>query len=410
MKNELHVVGVGPGSPELLTAEASAIIKNADCIVAAPRNAALAAGHDNVLLLGSFAETFERMNVELKKGSVAVLVSGDPGIYSLLPLIKKRFRAASLKVIPGIGSLQYLCCWESEGWEGAAILSGHGHPLSPARLLITADRNEKTIIFCGGDKSPKWVCETLQDNDMENLEVVVGERLSYPDQRVSRGTPGQLAGMDFDPLSVVLMRNCSPWTPPPGRLKDEAFIRSGVPMTKSEARSVILDKLDLTNGAVIWDIGAGTGSISVSAALMCPDGEVYAVDSDPLAVALAMENRKKFHCFNMKIQQGRCTEVINRLPRPTHIFIGGSGGELRDILAYAVSLGGGIRVVVSAVSLRTLGEAAHVMEGEGFSQFEAVQLAVSRSKVLGSSRIMAAQNPVTLCSASTRLREDEIKG
>lgn len=408
MRNELYVVGVGPGSPELLTAEASKIIKNADCIVAAPRNAELAAGHGNILLLNDFAETFEKMREELKKGSVAVLVSGDPGIYSLLPLIKRKFPSAILRTVSGIGALQYLFCELAESWEGAAILSGHGRRLSTVRLLTAADRNEKTVIFCDGDKSPKWVCETLLENDIENIEVVVGERLSYQDQRISRGTPGLLANIDFDPLSVVLLRNSSPWTPPLGRLKDEDFIRTGVPMTKSEARSVILDKLDLTSGAVMWDIGAGTGSISVSAALICPDGEVHAVDSDSSAVTLAAENRKKFHCFNIEVHQGRGSEMIQKLPRPTHVFIGGSGGELRDILTYVASLGSGIRVVVSAVLLRTLGEAVEIMEGEAFSQFDAVQLVVSRSKSLGNSRIMAAQNPVTLCSAYTRQREDEI--
>lgn len=410
MKNELYVVGVGPGSPGLLTAEAAKIIKEADCVAAAPRNAVLAAGHGNILPLGDFAVAFEKMRLELEKGSVAVLVSGDPGMYSLLPLIKKKFPDARLRVVPGISAMQYLCCEAGESHERAAVLSGHGRPVSEACLLAAADRNEKTIFFCGGDKSPQWVCETLAENDMEHIEVTVGERLSYPGQRVSCGTPRQLSGLGFDPLSVVLIRNSAPWTPPPGRPRDEDFIRSGVPMTKSEVRSVILDKLELTPGAVLWDIGAGTGSVSVSSALMCPDCEIYAVDGDARAVALAEENRRKFHCFNMRVIHGRGTDVIGQLPAPTHIFIGGSDGELRELLARAAGFGSGVRVVVSAVSLRTLGEACKAMEGEDFSRFEAVQLAVSRSKALGNSRIMAAQNPVTICSAWTRHREDEVTG
>lgn len=409
MRNELYVVGVGPGSPQLLTAEAAKIIREADCVAAAPRNAVLAEGHGNILPLGDFAAAFERMRRELEKGSVAVLVSGDPGMYSLLPLIKKKFPAARLRVIPGISALQYLCCEAGESHERAAVLSGHGRPVSAARLLTTADRNEKTIFFCDNEKSPRWVCETLAKNETGNIEVTVGERLSYPDQRVSVGTPGQLSGRDFDPLSVVLIRNRAPWTPPLGRLGDDDFIRSGVPMTKSEVRSVILDKLELTRGAVLWDIGAGTGSVSVAAALMCPECEIYAVDSDSRAAALAQENRKKFHCFNMSVLHGSGLDVISWLPAPTHVFIGGSGGELRAILARVAAIAG-VRVVVSAVSLRTLGEACAAMEGEDFSVFEAVQLAVSRSKVLGDSRIMAAQNPVTICSAWTRRRGDEVAG
>lgn len=408
MRNELYVVGVGPGSPSFLTAEAAKIIKEADCVAAAPRNAALAEGHRNILPLGDFAAAFEKIRLELEKGSVAVLVSGDPGIYSLLPLIKKKFPAARLRVIPGVSAMQYLCCEAGESHERAAILSGHGRPVSAACLLTAADRNEKTIFFCGSDKSPRWVCETLAANDIENIEVTVGERLSYPDQRVSRGTPGQLSGRQFDPLSVVLIRNSAPWTPPLGRLGDDDFIRSGVPMTKSEVRSVILDKLELTRGAALWDIGAGTGSVSVSAALMCPDCEIYAVDSDARAAALTEGNRKKFHCFNMRVLHGRGSEVISGLPVPTHVFIGGSGGELRDILTRVAGLGRRVRVVVSAVSLRTLGEACAVMDGDGFSQFEAVQLAVSRSKALGESRIMAAQNPVMICSAWTKRRGDDV--
>lgn len=410
MRNELYVVGVGPGSPGFLTAEAAKIIEEAGCVASAPRNAVLAEGHGNILPLGDFAAAFERIRLELEKGSVAVLVSGDPGMYSLLPLIKKKFPAARLRVVPGISAMQYLCCEAGESHENAVILSGHGRPLSAACLLTAADRNEKTIFFCGGDKSPQWVCETLAANEMENIEVTVGERLSYPDQRISCGTPRQLSGRGFDPLSVVLIRNRAPWTPPLGRPRDEDFIRSIVPMTKSEVRSVILDKLELTRGAVLWDIGAGTGSVAVSAALICPDCEIYAVDSDARAAALAEENRKKFHCFNMSVLHGRGSEIISRLPAPTHIFIGGSGGELRGLLTRAAGFGGRVRVVVSAVSLRTLREACEVMEGEGFSEFEAVQLSVSRSKALGNSRIMAAQNPVTVCSAWTKHREDEVTG
>ena len=401
MKNDLYVVGSGPGAPDLLTALAAKIIGEAGCVVAAPRNSALADGHGNILPLKDFAVTFEKIEEELKRGSVAVLVSGDPGMFSLLPLIKKKFDGANLKVIPGISSLQSLCCATAESWEGAAVLSGHGRAVSAARLLMTADRNYRTFFFCGGGNSPKWVCKTLAENGLDSLEVAVGERLSYPDQRISVGSPSSLSRRKFDPLSIALILNRGPWTPPFGRLKDEDFVRTDVPMTKSEVRSIILDKLELTPDAVVWDLGAGTGSIAVSAALMCPEGEVYAVDSEPRAVELEHENRKKFHCFNLSVLQGRCPAAMKKLPKPTHVFVGGSGGELREILLCAAALGKGIRVVVPAVSIQSMCVASEVMREAGFSALDVTQLSVNKSKAVGNSKIMAAQNPVTVFSALT---------
>lgn len=412
MKNELYVVGIGPGAASQLTAEASAVIAAADCIVAAPRHSSLAAGHANLLTLRDFAETFEKMEAELEKGSVAVLVSGDPGMYSLLPLIRKKFTSAKLKVIPGIGALQSLCAETGESWNDAVILSGHGRRLSEARLLVVADRNNKTILFCGGDKTPGWACKTLAENGVggAEVEVIVGERLSYPDQRISRGKAALLARRSFDPLSLVMILNSEPWQPPfNNRPRDEDFIRSGVPMTKSDVRSAILDRLELTPTAIFWDIGAGTGSIAVSVALLCPEGEVYAVDSNPQAIGLEKENRKKYHCFNMKIHQGRCPEALTALPRPTHVFVGGSGGELREILRVVASLGGGIRVVVSAVSLQSICAAAEVLERANFSSPEVTHLAVSKSKAAGNCTIMASQNPVTIFSAWTNNTEGGVK-
>lgn len=405
MKNDLYIVGIGPGSADQLTAKAAAVIRTADCIVAAPRNANLADGHANVIILKDFAETFEKMEQEMKKGSVAVLVSGDPGMYSLLPLIKKKFTAARLKVVSGVGALQSLCCEIGESWDDAVILSGHGRPLSEAKLLSAADRNGKTIFFCGGEKSARWVCKTLSAGGLNELSVTVGERLSYPDQRISGGSPSSLARRSFDSLSIVLIRNYEPWRPPFNRLKDEDFIRGDVPMTKSEVRSVILDKLELTEESLLWDIGAGTGSVAVSAALLCGEGEVHAIECAPEAVELEKENKRKFHCHNLKIHQGRCPAAMKSLPRPTHVFVGGSGGELREILRRVSSYGRRVRVVVSAVSLQTICAAAEELESAAFSSLEVTQLAISKSKAVGNSKIMASQNPITIFSAWTNEKE-----
>ncbi len=404
-ERELWVVGVGPGAADQLTPAASAVLARADCVVAAARHAGLAGAHPNIVLLKGIPETLVRVERELERGSVAVLVSGDPGIYSLLPVLKRRWPGRNVRVVPGIGALQSLCAAAGEAWDDAAILSGHGRPLTAARFLTVVERQRLTVLFCGGDRTPRWACEALAGavgGLGTRVEVVVGERLSYPDERVTRGAPADLAGRDFDPLSLLLVRNAAPWTPPFGRPRDADFERGGVPMTREEVRSVVLDRLELGPESVLWDIGAGTGSVSVAAALACPDGEVCSVECGPEAVALLERNREKFRLHNMTIRPGRALAVLESLPGPTHVFVGGSGGELFALLARLPLLPcrGDVRVVVSAVTLRTLSEAVTALSGPGYRELEAVQVAVSASRPLGGSLLlMEARNPVTLLCA-----------
>ncbi|NLL35893.1 MAG: precorrin-6y C5,15-methyltransferase (decarboxylating) subunit CbiE [Fretibacterium sp.] len=405
MEHELYVVGVGPGAASLLTVQASELLRRVDCVVAAPRHSPLVDWHPNRLTLEGFSQTLDRVEKELERGSVAILVSGDPGLFSLLPWLTRNRSHLSPRVLPGVSSLQSLCAAVGETWESAAILSGHGRPLSEATLLNSSETRRLSVVFCGADRTPQWVCETLAGR-VDRVEVVVGERLSYPDERVRRGSPREMSGLSFDPLALVLVRNLSPWTPPFGRIRDADFERSSVPMTREEVRSVILDRLELCPGSVLWDIGAGTGSVSVSAALACPECEVHAVEFLPEALELTERNRLKFRRHNMTVHEGRALALLDSLPPPTHVFIGGSGGELRELLERIPGLMGlqtGVRVMVSAVTLETLGDAVALLSGPLYDGFDAVQLCVSSSKTLGQSHALMGRNPVTLLSAQSRL-------
>lgn len=370
-------------------------------MVAAPRHRALAGGHPNVVALGKFEETFAAVDAALDRNSVAVLVSGDAGVFSLLPLLKKRFPGDDLEVIPGVSSLQSLCAAARETWIDAVVLSGHGRDLGEAKVLDAADQNRKTIFFCGPQWNPRRLCRLLADWDMDHLRLTVGERLSYGDQRLSRGSPAELAAREYDDLSLVLIENPSPWSAPQARPRDDDFLRADVPMTRETVRSAILDELRLRRDSTFWDLGAGTGSVTVAAALFCADGRVCAVEKNPAAAALIARNVRKFHRHNVALYEGDNAAVLPSLPRPTHVFVGGSGPELPELLRAVAALGEGIRVVVSAVAFKTYAAAAENLAGAGFHDFDAVQVAVGRAKKIGGTLIMAAQNPVTIFSAFT---------
>lgn len=406
MRHELFVIGVGPGSPGQLTQDAKDAIAAVPFAAAAKRHLPLAVGCAEVIEMKNFDETFAQIDAALDRGPAAVLVSGDTGIYSLLPLIVKRFPGENLRVIPGISSLQSLCAAARTTWADAAILSGHGRTLSEAKLLDSADQNRRTIFFCGPQWNPGRVCRLLAESGISSLKITIGERLSYPDQKITAGTPSELAGKSFDDLSLVLIENSCPWTKPAARPGDDEFIRTNVPMTRETVRSAVLDLLRLRKDSVLWDLGAGTGSISVAASLICEDGQVCAVEKNPEAVSLIRQNAWKFHRHNLSVFCGDNLALLPSLPRPTHVFIGGSGTELPALLKSSASLGAGIRVVVSAVSFKTYSAAAEALSGSEFTDFDALQVSIGRAKKIGSTFILAAQNPVTIFTAVTAQQKE----
>ena len=407
MRHNIFVVGVGPGSPEQMTLAARDAVRNADFVVVAPRHRSLAENCGHIIELGKFEETFIEINSALNSGSVAVLVSGDTGVFSLLPLLRKRFPNDEIRVIPGISSLQYLSAACDQTWIDAAVLSGHGRTLTSAQLLDTVDQNAKTFFFCGPDWKPERVCQTLANAGMCDVRLTVGERLSYADGRLTSGSPQELAKKRFDSLALVFAENPHPWLAPCARLRDDDFVRSDVPMTREVVRSAILDELRLKRDSVVWDLGAGTGSVTVAAALECPRGAVFAVEKNHEAVGLIHANCVKFHRYNVTVHEGSNLAMLPVLSRPTHIFIGGSGSELPELLKQIAALGGGIRVVVSAVAPKTYSVAYEHLSSAGFTGLDAVQVAVSRLKTVGSTAIIAAQNPVTIFSAVTAQKEGE---
>ena len=397
--NKLFVCGAGTGDPAQVTPEVSAAIAGARAVACAPRHLHLVREHGNIIEMTDFKECFAKLRKELALGDAAVVVSGDTGLYSLLPLIQKNFPGHEIAALPGISSLQALCAKACETWQDAVILSGHGRQIEAERILEAVEHNRSVVFFCDASHDPAWLCRLLSEGGFSDTEVFVGERLGAEEEVFSRGCASFLAESLFDPLSIVLVINEDFTKKTPPLPHDEDFIRGAAPMTREEVRAVIIEKMRLSPESVVWDIGAGTGSVSIAAAQLCR--KVCAVEANSEAAELIRQNAQKFRLHNVTVTESTALAALSSLPRPDVVFIGGSGSELAAILEQIAALGGGIRVVVSAVALKTVAACTELLSASAFENFDGAQVAVSRIKTVGNTKIWSAQNPVVIFTAET---------
>ena len=395
---KVYLIGVGMGNPGTMTAEALEAVRACPVLVGAPRLLeSWAQDHDCVPLIAG-ADIAEYIGKQ-QEGPIGVLLSGDTGFYSGAKRLWALLEDHEVVTLPGISSLSYFCAKLHTDWQDVKIVSAHGRSHN---VVGEIQRNGRTFALTGGSTKAQDICRELTGRGLGDVTVSVGERLSYPDERVVTGTAAELAEETFADLSVLLAVNPRPVTRPwnGSGLPDEAFLRGNVPMTKEEVRALALSKLRLAERHVVWDVGAGTGSVSVECALSCPAGRVFAVEKKEEALALLEENKERFHAANLSIVGGTAPEALKDLPAPDRVFIGGTSGELGEILDVIFDKNPAARVVCTAVTLETVAEAAKLfahLEGA-----DMVQVSATRTRSAGRYHLMDAQNPVWIFSGEGR--------
>lgn len=393
----VYIVGVGMGTSDTITGEAAQLIAGCDCLIGAQRvlqGIANPAPRRFTLVLP--AEIVQVIEQNPQFHQVVVAMSGDSGFFSgakkLAALLKEKGIPVELRC--GVSSLQYFCAKIQISWEDAKIVSVHGREANPVGSVAC---NHKTFFLTGTNQPVEQVCQTLTRHGLGELQAWAGENLSYPQERIVQGTVAQLAGQTFGGLAVLLVENPTP-NQPPAHLPDEAFQRGKAPMTKEEVRAVSVAKLRLLPWETAYDVGAGTGSVAGEMALFCPQGQVYAVEKNPEALALLHENRQALALHNMCIVEGEAPAALAPLPPPDAVFIGGSSGSLREIMALCLQKNPTARFVINAITLETVCQAVKALKELSLVETEIVQLSVARAKSIGNYHMMMGQNPVYIIS------------
>ena len=391
---KVYIVGTGMDGAETLTREAEKAITEAGLLIGAER------------VVKPFAQSGKELFVSYRPSDIAdklgiagcdtaaVLMSGDSGFFSgtrkLLPLLDGH----DVQVVAGISSVSYFCSKAGIPYENMKFITLHGRTSSVA---LNVKMNGHCFFLLGGDMSSADVCRRLCEYGMPDVKVHIGSDLGYPEECIISGTASELAEKDTGKLSVLLTENEDFLRYIPSAIPDESFTRSSVPMTKAEVRCVAVSKLGICRDSVVWDIGSGTGSVSVEAAFRCPEGKVLAFDKKPDAVRLTEENARLFGCDNIIVTEGSCPEVLSDADTPDCVFIGGTSGNMAGIFAEVCKKNPRAQIVVTAVSLETVHDAMNCFSGYG-TEPEIVQIAVTRAEKMLGHTMMRAQNPVFIIS------------
>ena len=431
----ISLIGIGPGSPEFLTEASASRIAEADAVFGAPRMIEGLSGKaaypyylaKDVLPL-ILKEEAARKDLS-RSGRYAVLFSGDSGFFSGAKKMKAGLEEGlekagvdfDIEILPGISSLSLFAARLGADYSDAALFSMHGKKDAERALAaLMAELKEKGKVFTllSGKDDAVMLTERLRDFGPEGSSMFLGKDLSYPEEAVAMVDlkSGRLIP-DVDgfsclaelPAGSYVAYICAPAAvsgPLFPIIGDDEFERGKVPMTKEAVRHLSITRLKLQKDSVLYDVGSGTGSIAVQAASISDTIRVYAIEKKPEALDLIRQNAAKFRLAGVIPVEGTAPEALMDLEKPTHAFIGGSGGNLKEILETIRGKNPEARVVINAVSLETMAEMTSVVREFPIKGLSIEQIQASRSRTLGNYHLMTADNPVMIC-AFEFAREDE---
>lgn len=403
LSQKISLVGIGMGAEKTLTLEGKKALNEAELLIGAKRMTEAVQKPGQMVLHEYRSEKIvEYIREHPKYRTVAIALSGDVGFYSGAKKLIDQLDG-NVEVICGISSVVYFMSKIGLSWDDAKIVSAHGRNCN---LISLIRHNPKVFSILGTEYGVAVLASRLVYYGMGDVTLYVGENLSYENEKIFHDKAANLTEYRGDALSVVTACNekATPMSAVHG-ISDGEFLRGKAPMTKEEVRTVSLSKLRLSEDSVCYDVGAGTGSVSVEMALRAWMGQVYAIEKKEDALALLKENKKKFAVDNLAIIPGVAPEAMTELPAPTHAFIGGSSGNMQDIINLLLEKNPKVRIVINCITLETVTEAMNAIRDFGLEDVDIVQLAAARSKSIGRYHMMMGENPIYIISCSGRGEE-----
>lgn len=403
---QITLFGIGMGNIETMTVQGKNAIDSATHVFGAKRLLENMETQNKKYPYYLAKEIIPVINNLSSQDKVVVLFSGDSGFYSgtkkmLIELKKAGFY--DIKVLPGISSVSYMASICQIPWGGAEVFSVHGRKDTRQWSLEIVDNvrhNESVFIILSGAADVAVINEALIKNGLDKAVIHLGYQLSYENESyVKYDVLDNYIPTEKGLYIMVIVNPCFESRKVALRLKDSEFLRGKVPMTKEEVRAISVNKLQLRENSVCYDIGSGSGSVAIAIAKQSPSIFVHAIEKKPEAVSLISENIRHFNMSNIDVIHENAPEGLENLPKATHAFIGGSGGNLNKIIDKLYTINPKMRVVINAISLETVAEITNLVKNASMiTDAEIIQLQVARAEIVGGYHLMRGENPVYICS------------
>ena len=400
------VIGMGDDGCSSLSSRAASAVARAQVLVGGERHLAFFPQFvgERIVLKAGLDAALARVALLANEHTVCVLASGDPLFFGIGARVAKAVGGEHVEFLPTPTSVQWAFAHAGIAWDDAALLSLHGRSVEGFCAQLRGTR--KVAVLTDGENSPQRLAARMLEHGALEWEAWVCERLSGPEQRVRRfSLPELKEERDVDPLNVLLLRRTdSAWRAPPAipYLAEQEFAKRMPKLgliTKREVRLLSLATLRIRPDSVVWDIGAGSGSVAVEAAMLAPRGRVFAIEVDPEGVAICHENVRAHGVDNVRVIAGRAPEALVGLEAPDAVFVGGSKGNMSPIVDAALTaLKPGGRLVINAITLENVAEGYAALRARG-AEPEVTLVQISRGAALAHYQRYEALNPIHILAA-----------
>jgi len=407
--NRVSVIGLGMSWQDL-TDRHLTIISQSDVLMGGVRHLALFpdfAG-EKIEISNNLKEIAAFILKHQASRKITVVASGDPLFYGIGGYLSRKIGRDKITVYPNVSTVAAAFGRLGESWQDAELISLHGRKLTSAHLERI--RNcQKAAVLTDGTRTPAWIQSKLRQAGIHGFTTCVLEKIGGKDETITWITGDDLCERDFsDPNIVILLKEKKETKKP----LEETRINIGMPetlfhhekglITKPEVRAVSLSKLKLMSDHILWDLGAGSGSISIEAHCFIKTGQIIAVEKNRNRIKDIEANKRKFNVDILKVVHAELPDGLENLPVPERVFIGGGGKNLAELIERSASfMKKGGRMVVNTVLLGSVSSVLEKLEELNFNT-EIVQLQVSRGHPMPWNLMLKGQNPVFIISGEKR--------